>query len=551
MADRHDRDDWRRERSLHALGRTLRGDDRHTRSWREDAVARHRQARALRTALPVRPQPAKTNAGTRPPARDGSGLSAKVLADIVRSKWLILGTTLAGAALGIAVALSMPEKYEAVTELIVSRRDLGPTGQDMLISRAVLDQVVEKLDLAGDPEFNGEAGTGLASRLRSLLERPGTSDEAGEASRGALAAGRLAGALSVGRAGGGPAIRVGVTTRDGEKSALIADTLAEVFLQAHGGPRADMAAIADEASAARLAELRKGAEEAGRRAEEFRAAHGLTGTQDRPAAADESGGLEEQLAAARARTEELEARAAAARSARLDAALGGTLADELNTVAMEQLRARYAALKQEADLAAVRLGPLHPERRALDVQLAGARERVGAELRRMAAALKAEAGRAAAHEQELSARLEQLKAGSGGGDDALAALRELERDAAARRSAYETALAQAASSQIDTSGARVVSRAQAPLAAKGPSRVAVSLAALLLGLFAGVCLGAVRGMLTMAPAAPRSPRRPEPCAAIGDRPRAPPQPSIESVCAELRDFGEAVRNLADSRARSR
>ena len=526
MADRHDRDDWRRERSLHALGRALRGDDRHTRSWREDAVARHRQARALRTAPPVRPQPAKTNAGTRPPARDGSGLSAKVLAGIVRSKWLILGTTLAGAALGIAVALSTPEKYEAVTELIVSRRDFGPAGQDMLISRAVLDQVVEKLDLAGDPEFNGEAGTGLASRLRSLLERPGTSAEAGEASRGALAAGRLAGALSVGRAGGDPAIRIGVTTRDGEKSALIADTLAEVFLQAHGGPRADMAAIADEASAAQLAELRKGAEEAGRRAEEFRAAHGLTGTQDRPAAADESGGLEEQLAAARARTEELEARAASARSARLDAALGGTLADELNTVAMEQLRARYAALKQEADLAA--------------------------ELRRMAAALKAEAGRAAAHEQELSARLEQLKAGSGGADDALAALRELERDAAARRSAYETALAQAAaSSQIDTSGARVVLRAQAPLAAKRPSRVAVSLAALLLGLFAGVCLGAARGMLAMAPAAPRRPRRPEPRAAIGDRPKAPPQPSIESVCAELRDFGEAVRNLADSRARSR
>jgi hypothetical protein len=55
MVDRDNRDDWRRERSLLALGQAMRGDDntvsigdRANSSWREDAAARHRAARSER-----------------------------------------------------------------------------------------------------------------------------------------------------------------------------------------------------------------------------------------------------------------------------------------------------------------------------------------------------------------------------------------------------------------------------------------------------------------------------------------------------------------------
>ncbi|RVA22905.1 succinoglycan biosynthesis protein exop, partial [Mesorhizobium sp. M7A.F.Ca.CA.004.11.2.1] len=60
MVDRENREDWKRERSLLALGQAVRGDepdaslvsigDRADPSWREDAATRHRLARSQREA---------------------------------------------------------------------------------------------------------------------------------------------------------------------------------------------------------------------------------------------------------------------------------------------------------------------------------------------------------------------------------------------------------------------------------------------------------------------------------------------------------------------
>src|ERR1700740_1809905 len=64
MVDRENREDWKRERSLLALGQAVRGEDhtvpigeRANASWREDAAARHRAARFEREGKSS-PQPA-------------------------------------------------------------------------------------------------------------------------------------------------------------------------------------------------------------------------------------------------------------------------------------------------------------------------------------------------------------------------------------------------------------------------------------------------------------------------------------------------------------
>jgi hypothetical protein len=74
MVDRDNRDDWRRERSLLALGRVMRGDDstvsigdRANSSWREDAAAHHRAARSEREAR-LKPQPDDAASFRPPPA---------------------------------------------------------------------------------------------------------------------------------------------------------------------------------------------------------------------------------------------------------------------------------------------------------------------------------------------------------------------------------------------------------------------------------------------------------------------------------------------------
>ncbi|RJT35089.1 succinoglycan biosynthesis protein exop [Mesorhizobium waimense] len=591
MVDRENRDDWRRERSLLALGQAMRGEDeadaslvsigdRADPAWREDAAARHRLARSQREArshplstttepgryqaggesvldetLPEddwagrssyaqagpREEPVGSSRGYRPQAAfepryagqerrpagdDDDSQEWKPLVDpvqvvrgIARSKLLILSTTILGAALGIGIALSTPKKYEATTELIVDPRDLKLTDRDLtqnvvasdatlaivenqvrvLTSGTVLNKVVDMLNLTNDPEFNGtgSGGLGVMSLIRSILSRSDAGGAADDARRRALAVGNLAESLSVERGGKTFVISVSAITQNGEKSALIANTMTDVFLQTFGQIQSDTAGRATDELTARLDELRKGVEVAERKVEDFRATHDLVDAQGHLISDDQMLKLNEQLSVARARTLELNARAASARSINVNSVLNGTLPEEINSNTMSELRSQYAALKQEADRAAVRLGPRHPERLALGAQLEGARERIAGELQRIASSLQVDLKRAVQLEQDLASRLAQAKVQSGDVNNNLVTMRELEREAAAKRSVYEQYLLRAKETgeqkDINTANINVISKAFAPLEAMGPSRAVIALGGLLLGLAAGIGLGGMRG----------------------------------------------------------
>lgn len=592
MVDRENRDDWRRERSLLALGQAMRGEDetdaslvsigdRADPAWREDAAARHRLARSQRearsnppaaTAEPGQYQPgggpvleeasledgwaarnSYAQAGPReePVVRPSQDYRAKaafepryaseerrlagadddgqewkplidpahVVRGIARSKLLILSTTILGAALGIAIALSTPKKYEATTQVVIEPGDLKlsdndltqPVGQPdaalavvetrikMVSSGKVLDQVVKDLNLVNDPEFNGQGsgGLGVMSLIRSILSRqdgPGGDDDI---RRQALAVGNLAESLSVERSGKTFVVSISATTQSAEKSANIANTTRTVFQEEAANYQFDMAGRATNQLTSKLDDLRKGVEAAERKVEDFRATHGLIDAQGHLISDDQMLKLNEQLSVARARTLELNARAASTRSINVNSVLNGTLPEEINSNMMSELRSQYATLKQEADRAAVRLGPRHPEFQALSAQLDGARERIAGELRRISSSLQVDLKRAVQVEQDLASRLAQAKVQSGDVNNDLVSLRELERDAAAKRSVYERYLLRAKETgeqeNINTTNINLMTEARPPLEPNGPSRAVIALAGLLLGLAAGIGLGGMRG----------------------------------------------------------
>ncbi|TIP24761.1 MAG: succinoglycan biosynthesis protein exop [Mesorhizobium sp.] len=535
----------------------------------------------------------------------------QVVRGIARSKLLIVAMTILGATLGVAIALSTPKKYEATAELIVDPRDLKLTDRDLtqsvvasdatlaivenqvrvLTSGTVLNKVVDKLNLVNDPEFNGQGsdGLGMMTFIRSMLSR-NDGPAAGEGRRRALAVANLAESLSVERGGKTFVISVSATTQNGDKSALIANTMTDVFLQTFGQIQSDTAGRATNELTGRLDELRKGVEVAERKVEDFRAAHDLVDAQGHLISDDEMLKLNQQLAIARARTLELNARAASARSIDVNSVLSGTLPEEINSNAMSELRSQYATLKQEADRAAIRLGPRHPELQALNAQLAGSRERIAGELRRIASSLQVDLRRAVQLEQDLASRLAQLKVRSGDVNSDLVTLRELEREAAAKRSVYEQYLLRARETgeqkDINTANINVISKAFAPLEPNGPSRAMTVLAGLLAGLASGVGLGAMRGAYaSLRETADSRPRRraEERRTPIEDKaykasPPVPPhagqvphpqqqyrqassdeadqvskaaeqQAAIEEIRASLREFREAVRELSESRSR--
>jgi uncharacterized protein involved in exopolysaccharide biosynthesis len=439
----------------------------------------------------------------------------KVFGGIARSKLLILATTLLGALIAVAIALSTPKKYEAATELLIDPRDLKIVERDLtqvgfsneatlaivenqvrvITSGTVLGKVVEQLKLDEDPEFNGTGEGGLLPDIRSLLSRSAGGDDPGR--RRAIAITNLAESLNVARGGKTFVVVIGVTTQDGEKSALIANTMADVFLRTYGELQSDTAGRATDELNSRLDELRDSLEAAERRVENFKAENDIIDAQGRLITDDQILKLNEQLSVARAHTLELNAKAASAREINVDSVLGGTLPEEISSSTMTELRTQYAALRSEADRLAVRLGPRHPQLQAVEAQLAGARSQISNELRRIIASTQTELKRAVQLEQELSSRLAQFKVRQGTVSNELVTLRELERNAASQRSVYEAFLLRARETRqqkdLNTANMSVISVAHPPLLSTGPSRSTMVLAGLMLGFFAGVGIGGLRG----------------------------------------------------------
>ena len=245
-----------------------------------------------------------------------------VIAGIGRSRKLIAATTLIGAMIGVAVALSTPRKYEAFAELLIDPRDLKLTDRDLmqtglpndatlaivenqvrvLTSGTVLNRVVDRLNLTADSEFNGENQGGIGnvfSSLRALLSSSnGAGGDAGDRRR-ALAVGNLAETLHVERGGKTFVVSIGATTEEPERSALIANTLIEVFFQTYGELLSNTAGRATGELQAKLEELRAGLDEAEREVERYRAEHDLVDAQGKLISDDELVKLNEQLSIAR------------------------------------------------------------------------------------------------------------------------------------------------------------------------------------------------------------------------------------------------------------
>ncbi|MFC6488312.1 GumC family protein [Nitratireductor sp. GCM10026969] len=442
----------------------------------------------------------------------------RVVDGIWRARRIVVLTTLMGAVIGVMVALATPKEYYSATELLFDPRSLQLVDRELtggalpsdatlalienqvsiIRSGSVLKKVAERLELADDPEFNGQGG-GLLGKLtnpRALLSF-GDGGDSSDIVRHALAVQNLAESLNVERNPRTFIIHIGVTTQDPDKSALIAGTTAEVYLETSNELQAAVAGRANTEISSQLDELRAEVEQAEQAVADFKAEHGLFDAQGRLMSDDVIVRLNEQLSTARGRTAELNARISSMRELGVDQVLGGALPEQVASPVMTELLSQYAVLQQQADRAAVRLGPRHPDNQTVQAELAGLREAISAELRRVTASIQVELRRAVELEQDLAARLARMKAEKNALEDQQVGLRELEREAAARRSVYESFLLRARETgqqrNLETANVAIISEATPPLLPSGISRTSIVLAATFLGFLAGILLGAGMG----------------------------------------------------------
>lgn len=437
-------------------------------------------------------------------------LDPREIGRALRARWALV---LAPAVLLLVAAVAwfalVPPLYAAVTQILIDPRGIqvvkdGVTPADqasdaslllvdsqirVLISDDVLRQVVTRHRLDQDPEFVGPASLleklkgGLASLLGASGPAPDDTLTALRALRERAAARRLERSFVV---------ELAVTTEDRQKSADLAQAIAETYLTTVSQAQAQVTRKAGEAVASRLGELQDDLREAEDKAQTFRAANNLVGTRGQLVSEQALTQLNQQLGAARARVGELRGRLAQIEAVANGRADLNSVTEIVGSTTITQLRAQLAQIEAARADSVSNLGPRHPTLRTSELQVQTLRNDISAEIRRIAAATRNDYRSAVANEASLAATLESRKKEALSVDRSFVRLRELERQVEASRAVYEAFLVRARELQeqqrLDTSTSRVISPASLPARRLGPPIPVVFAAAVAAGLGLGAAL---------------------------------------------------------------
>jgi polysaccharide biosynthesis transport protein len=451
------------------------------------------------------------------------------LAFIWRRKGLIAFCTVAMMLAGLSADFFIAPRYRAVSQILIGPTDLNvvdkalqPAAQSadanviqvesetrVLTSDRVLSRVVEREQLIGDPEF-GPGGKSLMSKLRAALGLP-SDTKTGDAQLGALRA--LQKKVTAKRTERTYVVDLIVETGDPEKSARIANDIAQAYLDEQTSSRAEASRRASDSLAARLNELRERVLRAEEQVETYKREHNIVGgAQGRLVDEQQLTDLNNQLTLAKGRTAEAKARYdQLVRLQRSGIDLGST-SEAVQSQTIGRLRELYAtAARQEANLSA-ELGPRHPWVVDARAQVRNARQQITDELARVTEANRTDYERALVNENSLASSLDTLKRRSMDTSLAFVKLRELERESEASRAVYEAFLMRTRQmreqERLDTTNVRILSDAQPPAdRAWPPRRLIMLLAGLIAGIVGGVGLAFLLDLVSGGSRLPRQGER--------------------------------------------
>lgn len=414
------------------------------------------------------------------------------IASIWARKLVVLALAGAGAALGGAVIPLIPQKFSAETSLYFDPRPVGggDTAQQastapelittmidsqtqILSSGKVLGRVVDALKLDQDPQFDGGA-TGDAAKY--------------------VATAALAKAVLIAREASTYVVTAKVTTGDPQKSAKIANQLVASFLEEESKAAARTYKSSNTALDSRLEDLRQQVLSAEKAVETYRADNDMVAVEGNLISDKRLTSLNDLLVTAQQKTIEAKARADAAGKLSFEEVVSNNPSSGATSTALSSLRQQYATLAANVGSLQSQLGARHPRLLAAKSSLESLGAEIRAELQRQMASARADYEQAQNAEQDIAKELAVQKASQVNTSGKLVGLNELQRKATASRDLYESLLkrsGQASDAQdLSQSNIRVISEAEPPLKADGPSRKVMMVA----GLIAGAMFGAGLGM---------------------------------------------------------
>ncbi len=238
-------------------------------------------------------------------------------------------------------------------------------------------------------------------------------------------------------------------------------------------------------------QLREKVREAEKKVADYRTSNGLFQTSDTASfSSQQLNNISTELARIKADRANAEARAENVRNALKSGRSLDSMSDVVGSAMIQRLKETEINLQSQISDLQVTLMDGHPRLKALRAQLAGIRQQIENETRKILASLENEANVAKLREDQLQKQLTSLKSDSARAGEEEVGLRALEREAAAQRQLLETYLARyrEAASRVDRNStpadARIVSTAVEPSEAYFPKvwpiTIVVGLATLVL-----------------------------------------------------------------------
>lgn len=362
----------------------------------------------------------------------------------------------------------------------VARDQAVDTQVEVLRSPVLADDVITKLQLDKDPEF--------------AVSVKGTTDPA--VMRDALVD-RVMQGLKVKRVGQTLLLSVGYTSQSPSKAARIANTFAESYISHQLDQKLGSTKSSNTLLNAQIDDLRQKVLEAETAVQQYRSANNLLGT-------DAGGGmltqqeisaLNQQLATARASEAESIARYRAAQRQLRSGSNGDDVGEALGSQTITELRRQRAEVSRRvADLQG-RYGPMHPDLKNAQLQLQDIDKQIQAEINRIMSNLSAQTEVARGSTASIEGSLSSARGTLSSGNAASVKLGELQRNADAARTLYETVLTKvketAAQQAVTQADARVDSPATPPSGPTSPNKPLN----LLLGLITGLGLGVIAAFI--------------------------------------------------------
>lgn len=453
---------------------------------------------------------------------------------VIRINWArILAAGLLAAGIGCVVALLMPSMYagaalvmideqqnhvfnEQTNASVLSDLPSDPSSVEsqvqMLQSHELIGEVVDRLKLTDDPEFNGKESdfismalgmvtTGIGTVVADLGDWLGLQNAEGASDAPHLTAEQkqrertirnVLRKLDTQIVGRSTIIQVSFRSRSAFKAAQIANTIAGVYVGNLVDAKAKASETASKWLADRVVQLSHQASTADAAVQAYKAQNGLIDTSTGTALTDQKlGNLTTQLIAAESDKAEAEAKLSRVK----DLIQNGKDADVTEVVdspLIGQLRQQEATLLQQKADYASRYGDRNPKMESIETQLGVLKQKIAEEASRIVGTVSNSVAVAQARAASLKSDMAAATSSANSQNSARVKLGELQAGANSAHALYQTYLDRLKQTQQQSGlvfpDAHIASPASVPLAPSSPKLLLVVGGAAVGGLALGFLL---------------------------------------------------------------